>query len=264
MLTFRSLISALRQLNLPDAAPVIAHASLSAFGEVQGGAETLLGALLTGFHAWMMPAFTYKTMLVPETGPAHNAMRYGSGKDANRMAEFYHPDLPVDKLIGAVPEALRLHPKTRRSTHPILSFAGVNVDAALNAQSLSEPLAPLGVLADHAGWVLLLGVDHTVNTSIHFAERLAGRRQFTRWALTPQGVAECPGFPGCSSGFSALEPRLQPFTRVVQAGSAHICAVPLDALIRAVRTALAEDPLALLCEQADCERCQELRLPHAN
>ena len=63
-------------------------------------------------------------------------------------------------------------------------------------QTLAEPLAPIGALAQRGGWVLLLGVNQTVNTSLHYAERLAGRPQFTRWALTYEGVRECPQFPG--------------------------------------------------------------------
>jgi aminoglycoside 3-N-acetyltransferase len=39
--------------------PVIVHASLSAFGQIQGGAETLISALLAIFDSVVMPAFTY-------------------------------------------------------------------------------------------------------------------------------------------------------------------------------------------------------------
>ena len=208
MLTFRDLYTALRKLDLDRAHPVIAHASLSAFGEVNGGADTVLGALLSVSNSVTMPTFTFKTMLIPEVGPENNASRYGSGKDLNRMAEFFTPDMPVDPLMGAVPEALRCHPKAHRSSHPILSFAGINADRQLELQTLKEPLAPIHALREGDGWVILLGVDHTVNTSIHYGEQVAGRKQFTRWALTPQGVVECPRFPTCSLGFSAIEPRL--------------------------------------------------------
>ena len=45
MLTFRDLLTALRKLDLDRARPVIAHGSLSSFGQVNGGADTILGAL---------------------------------------------------------------------------------------------------------------------------------------------------------------------------------------------------------------------------
>lgn len=259
MLTFRDFSSALRKLEIPRTSPVIAHASLSAFGEVHGGAETVLGALLMAYDTLVMPAFTYKTMITPEAGPAENGLVYGSARDANLMAEFFTPEMPADRLMGAVPEALRRHPKARRSGHPILSFAGVNADAALDAQTCAEPLTPIHVLKNDGGWVLLLGVDHTCNTSIHYAEWMAGRKQFVRWALTPQGIVECGGFPGCSQGFEAIAPRLEGKVRRVEVGQALIKAVSLGDLVAAVQAALEEDPLALLCARADCERCNAVR-----
>ncbi len=257
--SFRILVGALRDLGVERGRPVIAHASLSAFGKVNGGAETLLGALLASFGRVLMPAFTYKTMLVPEAGPPDNALDYGSGRDMNRMAEFFHPDMPADRLMGAVAEALRRSPLAQRSMHPILSFAGIGVETELESQSLTEPLAPIGRLHEAGGWVVLLGVDHTVNTSIHYAERLAGREGFVRWALTPEGVVECPGFPGCSQGFQAIESDLEGVTRRAAAGATVIRAVALSELVERTVSRLTSDPLALLCTSDSCPRCQAVR-----
>jgi len=259
MTSFRDFYNGLRKLEIDPSHPVIAHASLSAFGEVHGGAETALGALLGAFHTLVMPAFTYKTMLIPEVGPENNACTYGSGKDTNQMAEFFRPDMPADRLMGILAETLRTRAGAQRSTHPILSFAGINADQILEAQTLVDPLAPVGALRAAQGWVLLLGVDHTVNTSIHYAERLAGRKQFIRWALTPQGIIECPGFPGCSSGFQAITTRLGQVTRVVQIGPGIIQAIPLENLVEIVCRWIEEDPQALLCGREDCERCNAVR-----
>jgi len=259
MLTFRDLFTALRKLDLDRAHPVIAHGSLSSFGEVNGGADTVLGALLSISNSVLMPTFTFKTMLIPEVGPENNAIRYGSGKDLNRMAEFFTPDMPVDSLMGTIPEAMRLHPKAHRSMHPILSFGGINADQELEKQTLGEPLAPIHALREAEGWVILLGVDHTVNTSIHYGELLAGRKQFVRWALTPEGVKECPHFPGCSNGFNAITPSLDKVIRRVQVGSSLIQSVPIAALVETVLAMLQQDPLALLCEKPDCERCNAVR-----
>jgi aminoglycoside 3-N-acetyltransferase len=109
------------------------------------------------------------------------------------------------------------------------------------------------------GWVLLLGVDQTVNTSIHYGEILAGRKQFVRWSLTPKGVVACPGFPGCSDGFSALSPHLTDSVRKVEVGEAVIQAIPLEKLVDSVCAMIKDAPLALLCEREDCERCNAVR-----
>ncbi|MBU4225801.1 MAG: AAC(3) family N-acetyltransferase [Chloroflexi bacterium] len=256
------LLVGLRSLKL-DGKPVIAHASLSAFGQVLGGSETLVSALLAVFDSVVMPAFTYKTMIIPPSGPEYNAIPYDSGSDANRMAEFFDPKMPADPLMGILAEALRKHPNARRSTHPILSFAGVDARTALAAQTLSEPFATIDALVKKDGWVLLLGVNQTVNTSIHYAEKLAGRKQFTRWALTPRGVRACPGFPGCSAGFQSIAPDIERYARQARVGEATVQAVPLKRLVRVVVERIKSDPLALLCQREDCERCNAIRIHHA-
>lgn len=240
-------------------APVVVHASLKSFGEVEGGAETVVAALLEAFETVLVPAFTYKTMITPRIGPPDNGITYGSRQDGNRMAEFFDPAMPVDPLIGLIPETLRRHRRARRSGHPILSFAGVAAEAFLTAQTRAEPLAPLVEVHKADGWILLLGVDHTVNTSIHAAERMAGRQTFVRWALTSEGVVECPNFPGCSAGFQAIAPDVEKYTRRAQIGAALVQALPARMLFRAVIQRIQADPLALLCQQEDCERCQQIR-----
>lgn len=219
----------------------------------------MLGALLSICSGLMMPTFTYKTMVTPEVGPDNNGVRYGSGKDTNQMSEFFYAKMPADRLMGKVAESLRQHPRARRSSHPILSFSGIDVDDAIDAQSLDDPLAPIGKLLEAGGYVLMAGVDHTTNTSIHYAEKLAGRKRFVRWALTPQGVVTCPGFPGSSEGFEQINADLELETSQVMVGSARVRAVPLDVLIKTALDLIAKDPLALLPEESSDERVHAVR-----
>jgi aminoglycoside 3-N-acetyltransferase len=258
MLTLDQLRTGFETFGLKDK-PVIAHASLKSFGYVQGGAEALIVALLDSVGALVMTAHTYKTMVTPLAGPKNNGMAYGEEQDLNRMAEFFTPDMPVDPLMGAVPEILRHRRDAQRSMHPILSFVGVNAEQALASQTLDEPLAPIRALAEQGGWILLLGVDHTVSTSIHYAEKLAGRRQFLRWALTEEGVIPCPGFPGCSMGFRALESEAALFAMKANVGEALVQAVPMVHLFNLVVKKIKENPHALLCQQDDCARCNAIR-----
>jgi aminoglycoside 3-N-acetyltransferase len=256
--SFSDLKTGLAKLGLADHL-VIAHASLKAFGPIEGGADTMVNALIDSIRGVIMPAFTYKTMLNPDVGPPGNGMTYGSETDLNKMAESFDPDMPADKTMGVLPEFLRKHPKAKRSSHPIQSFAGVNADAILNTQTIYNPLAPIGALADQDGWILLLGVDHTVNTSIHYAEKLGGRLQFIRWALVQDRVVECPGFPGDSEGFNAIEPLVEKYTRRFEIGNALVQAVHLKSLIKVVVDQLKTNPFALLCDRPDCERCNAVR-----
>lgn len=240
--------------------PVIVHASLKKFGNLDGGPKTVIQALLTSSSSIVMPAFTYKTMVTPEVGPPNNGLTYGSGKDHNKMAEPFNHAMPPDKMMGILPAALLRERLAMRTSHPILSFGGIQADDILLTQSLFDPLAPIGALAEKGGWVVLINVDHTVNTSIHYAEKLAGRGQFVRWALTPGRIVECPGFPGDSSGFNAIEEHLLPHTRRVDMDAgAFIQAVPLKRLLDVTVELIKKDPLALLCQREDCERCNAVR-----
>ena len=218
-----------------------------------------MDALLFAFRRVMVPTFTYQTMIIPENGPENNGLDYTRGRDSNRMAQYWSAEMPADKLMGVIPEALRMHRKSARSMHPILSFSGVGVSDLLTVQRIDAPFVPLAELAEQGGWVLLLGVDHAVNTSLHVAEALADRKTFTRWALTPEGVQVCPNFPGCSNGFVELEDTLAPITRQVRIGDAPIRALPAkDMLLRAKR-AFKEQPPGYLCKRMDCGRCDAVR-----
>lgn len=259
MFSYRDLIQTFRALDLGAHSRVIVHASMDSFGPVAGGAETIAGALVSTCELVLAPSFTFSTMVTPSIGPADNAIEYGSGVEQNSTAVVFDPQMSTDSAMGVFAEKLRSHPKATRSNHPILSFTGVDADAALETQSVETPWAPIQWLADFDGDVLLLGVDHTHNISLHYAELKAGRRQFVRWALTRQGVVECPGFPGCAQGFQAIAPRLDGVARKTTLGEAVIEAIPVRDLVHIAIGWIREDPRALLCDQLGCERCAAVR-----
>jgi aminoglycoside 3-N-acetyltransferase len=258
MLTFSQLRSAFEALDLADK-PVVVHAALKKFGEIEGGAETVLQALLATTGRLVVPTFTYMSMVTPEVGPPNNGIRYGSDKDNNKRAEPFHMQMPPDKMMGILPRVALQQEDSIRTAHPILSFGGFGVDEILITQTLYEPLAPIAALAERDGWVMLINVGHDVNTSIHYGEKLAGRRQFLRWAMVHDHIVECPGFPGDSTGFNAIEDHLKPDTRCVTVGEGFVQAVSLKRLFAAVQELIKQNPLALLCQRNDCERCNAVR-----
>jgi aminoglycoside 3-N-acetyltransferase len=258
MLDYTDLKFAFEDLDLADK-PVIAHASLRPFGYIKSGVDAILRAMLSSFKSVMMPAFTYKTMVTPEVGPPNNGIIYGSEKDLNKMAQPFKLNMRVDPMIGILAETLQVRPFATRTEHPILSFTGIRADEFLITQTLANPLAPIGALANADGWIVLINVDHSVNTSIHYAEKLAGRKQFIRWAIMGNRIVECPGFPGDSSGFNAIAEHLKADTRRMEIGAGYVQAVSLKCLFETVQELIKKDPLALLCQRSDCERCNAVR-----
>jgi aminoglycoside 3-N-acetyltransferase len=259
-LSYREWAEELRALGLtPDVrANVIAHVSLEAFGEVQGGAHALLGGLLTCVETLVMPAFTFQTMVVPEYGPPDNGIVYGQATERNAQAVPFHYELPVHASLGKAPEVLRTDNQTLRSVHPALSFVaqGRYAYQVLDTQTATNPFGPVEWLEFNNGFVLLMGVGQRQNVSLHLAAQRAGRQGFVRWALTPEDVIELPGFPGCSDGFGAIASHLRPITRRRDIGLAAVQLIPLREMLAIAEGLIANDPYALLCQRATCERCR--------
>lgn len=259
MPTYRDVIHAFRQLDLGSHSRLMIHAASSALPPIPGSAETIVGALVSTCDTVIAPAFTFRSMIVPAVGPEDNALEYGQSDVENLEAEIYSADMPADEGPGSIPEVLRMHPGALRSMHPLLSFVGVNAMDALQTQSIEQPWAPIAWLGEYDADVLLLGVDHTANMSLHYAEMKAGRRQFIRWALTGRGVIVCSSFPGCSDGFQAITSRLEGIRRTAMLGEMQIEAIPLRDMVNVATGWIHEDPRALLCDRLGCPRCATVR-----
>jgi aminoglycoside 3-N-acetyltransferase len=259
MIGYRDLIHALDDLGLTSTSRVIMHSSREVLDSFQGGSETLIGALMTNIELLITPAFTPQTMVIPPTGPQENAIEYGSEQAANLEAEFFHADLPADPKFGSLPRVVMDHEAGGRTNHPVLSFAGVHSEEVFNKQTLDEPFGPIEWLAEFDGDVLLVGVDHRSNSSSQYAEQLAGRKRFIRWALMPDGVQVCENMPGCSDGFEAIRPRLDGILSVTDLDSIRLELIPVRDLVHLVAAWIREDPRALLCGRSDCQYCPEIR-----
>ena len=259
MISYRELVKAFNQVELDSHSRVIAHVSLDPVGAVQGGAETVIGAVRSVVETLVMPAFTHRTLVIPPVGPANNAVEYGSFEQENLDAQVFDRDLPVDPDLGPAAEAFRRLDGIARSPHPILSFCAQNAAEALEMQTLDHPLGPVEWLAEYDADVLLIGADHRSNFSLHWAEQLAGRKTFMRWALTRAGVVECTNMPGCSEGFNLIVGKLQGVARRVQIGQGRIEAVALRDLLHIATNWIKEDPRALLCERTGCPHCAAVR-----
>jgi aminoglycoside 3-N-acetyltransferase len=259
MIGYRDLDKGFSDLGLNQRTPVIVHVSNENFETIRGGVETLVGALTAHTYAMVTPAFTYRTMLIPEKGPEKNGISYGSGRQANEMVEAFSLDMPPDENLGNFPVVFSRLPGVIRSRHPILSFYGVNAGEYLDAQTVYDPLAIVHALMSNDGIAVLINVEQTANTSIHVGEQLARRKSFIRWALSYNGMVECPNFPGCSSGFNGINTAIDPFCGKLQLAGLDIKAIPLRDLINTTKTMVEQDPQALLCQRTDCERCACIR-----
>jgi aminoglycoside 3-N-acetyltransferase len=256
------LADGLHQLGLGRASEVIVHSSLSSFGYVDGGAEAVCAALTEVCGTVLMPAGSWDLTGIPAPPGLvrpHNAYwNADSWPDFdNRLSQAtsFRAELPVDRWLGKIPETFRQTCSPFRTEHPLFSYqaAGPAAERLLAAQRPDWPLGPLEALD---GDVLLVGVTHTSNTTIHLAEQHLGRSRFYRYAKSADGLwIELPNIPGESHQFDTVEPVLRPATKEVRVGQARIRRIPKQAVLAATRQLVEADPAALLCTDDPACRC---------
>lgn len=152
--------SDLHALGLPAGSTVMVHSSLRAFGQVPGGAETVIDALretLGDNGTLLMPALSYEN--VTRTQPVFDVCRTPS-------------------CVGAIPETFRLRAGVRRSLHPTHSVCALGrlADELLDGHEQDDTPcgahSPFHRLPDVDGFILMLGCGLLPNTSMHAVEEL--------------------------------------------------------------------------------------------
>lgn len=200
--TVGSLTDDLRRLGLAGGDVVLVHTSLSSLGWVCGGTVAVVQALLETVGA-------DGTVVVPtHTGDLSDPARWGDPPVPPSWWETIRESMPPfraatspSRAMGAVAEVLRTWPGALRSDHPQLSFAALGPAAGriTDDHQLADGLgegSPLARLYDLDALVLLLGVDHDRNTSLHLGQyragtfarteqagpvSVAGERRWARW-----------------------------------------------------------------------------------
>ncbi len=102
--------------------------------------------------------------------------------DPVRVGDALFDPATTPTTMGAIPEAFRSYPGTRRSLHPLVSvcangFQAVEITAQHSLEFCEGRGTPFEKLYDLDADTLLLGVGFNRCTSLHFAESLVpGRR----------------------------------------------------------------------------------------
>lgn len=245
---------------------VCIHASLRSFGHVAGGAPTVVQTFLHAGCTVLVPTFSYTFALAPPPTlqVARNGWSYGHhyGPRAEK-GEIYTPMArEIDADMGAIPVAVLQMPNSVRGDHPLNSFSAVGPQAAtLTAgQKPLDVYAPLRALVEAEGFVLLMGVTLDRMTLLHYAEQVAGRVAFRRWANDAHGAPQMVEAGGCSDGFEQLAPFVLPWQRELSVGKSRWQRFAAAPALHAAATVIRENPHITHCGSADCERCRDAML----
>jgi aminoglycoside 3-N-acetyltransferase len=251
VVTQQDIVAGLRDLGLSQGSIVLAHSSLSSFGHVEGGAETVIDALLEAVGP-------QGTVLVP-TLTGSEALNAGN-------PPTYDP-VSTACWTGRIPETFRHLPQAVRSLHPTHSVAAIGARAveltAKHEHSITPcgPDSPYGRLADAGGAILLLGVGHHANTTFHLVEELVGVPYHMQPGLVAAqivegGVARTIHLMihryGPARNFGRMEPlfRERGIQRDRQIGDAHVRLIDARRMVAVTSQALRQDPAILLAQDA--------------
>ena len=191
-ITKQSLIHDFQALGLSPGQTVLVHSSMSKIGWITGGAHTVILALLDVLGdkgTLMMPTHTAQN-----TDPAnwrHPPVPESWWQIIRDNRPAYDPHMTQTREMGAIPELFRTMPGVKRSDHPVGSFAAIGANAdylTADHHSLEQMFGegtPIGKLYELDGYVLLLGVGHGNNTSLHLAEY---RANFPAKKTIPEGT----------------------------------------------------------------------------
>jgi aminoglycoside N3'-acetyltransferase len=147
----------LRELGVQAGDVLLAHTSYRAVRPVDGGPPGLIAALREA------------------VGPAGTVVMPAWGDDDE--TPFDPATTPVAKDLGVTADLFRRQPDVRRSAHNFAFAAAGPHASAIVGDALPlpphQPESPVGRVHDLDGKVLLLGVGHDSNTTLHLAEVLA-------------------------------------------------------------------------------------------
>ncbi len=249
-LTKQSLIKSFQQLGILPGTSLVVHSAYRNIGNVEGGADTVIDALLECIGKdglLVVPTFTYNN-------------------------EVFDPSSTPSRT-GIITELLRNRTDSVRSLHPTHSVAAIGKDAekVCEGHHLVPGLgldSPLDRVAQSGGGVLLLGVGHANNSTIHVGEAYALAPYATipfnpDWPTRIQVTGATPlevevyDPPGCSRAFGVIEDSLRRRGAVRDAliGNALVQWMPGQEVIDCTTDLLYGDFTALLCSDPSCYRC---------
>lgn len=151
------MVHQLRALGLEPGSVVLVHSSYRALRPVDGGPQGVIDAVMSA------------------VGPMGTVVMPSWPGDDDRPFE---PNAPSAPDLGVIADTFWRHPGALRTDHPF-TFAALGPHAR---HITSDPLpipphrleSPVGRVWELDGQILLLGVGHDSNTTIHLAEVLGG------------------------------------------------------------------------------------------
>lgn len=260
MLTKDDIVGQLGSLDIANKV-VCLHSSFRSFGDVQGGPKTIIDAFLESGCTLVCPTFFYLAQTYPaRTNYLSNGIEYESVPEM-RSVNYTGAPSQIEPSMGVIPKMLLGIEHTTRTKHPTNSFAIAGKDKAL----LLANQSPLNVYSSYKAIysenlpavVILAGVDFEACTPIHYAEELAGKGLFRRWAVQNGQVVEVEE-GSCSDGFENLRPYVSKIEGEIEIGDSLVRVYDFHRLVDTIAEVIVCDPSVTHCGIENCHRCNDM------
>ena len=239
---------------------VCIHSSLKSFGHVQGGANAIISAFLEKGCTLLAPSFTYDFQIPPLEDIEQNArMDEDEFEPSGRIYTSDINDIVSD--MGAIPRAMLNTAGRHRGIHPTNSFValGPGAKGLAGCQTPENVYAPFQMMMDKRGYIVMMGVDLTKMTAIHYSEQLSGRELFVRWALDLSGEPVRMREGGCSEGFNNLSASVAGLEKQIVAGNSLWRIFPIYETVRTCADAIKQDAGITHCIDNNCNYCSAMQ-----
>ncbi len=240
--------------------PVCIHSSMRSF-DPRLSTTDLISAFLDSGCTLLVPTFSYffEINAPAQDQPARNGMDYSRRLESSeRIYDQNQNALSVEDM-GTFSAAVLDCSGRVRGNHPLNSFTALGhlANELISGQGWEDVYAPLRSLAELGGKLLLMGTDLTSLTFIHYAEMLAGRDLFIRWAWDANHQSARARTGSCSRAFNQLAPALAPFSIELPFQNSLWQVFPTESSLGALKGSIARDPEITHCADNRCLRCQD-------
>lgn len=271
-ITKDDIVKALRNMGIKEGDFLLIHSSLSAFGFIGGGEETVIEAFKEAVGetgTFLFPALIFCFANIG--GP--NTIEYYRAFDVNDLNSIWTGSLP--RYI------LREHPEAVRSRHITHCWCGIG---ALAAEACAEQApydpptgatSPLNFALKHNGKILHFGNTIGSTTFLHFLEEQLSMPGLADTLCMVKGVDGIPypvcvprNLPGCRDFYQADKNKIKFFIEAEKRGLeikqgklglGTMLLMDMQELYKIGLELCEADPFILIHDEGKCASCDSLR-----
>lgn len=256
MVSKDEIVYSLKLMDIKKGDILLVHSSLSSIGYVDGGADSVIDALLEA---------------VGEEGTVVMSTLTG----------WFEPFdcSTTPSAVGKISEKFRRRENAKRSLHPVHSVTAVGKQAEYitsgheNCETGCGKGTPYLKILELGGKVVLLGVDMDRNTVMHSLEEEVNSVYLRTLDIPAPTYMEgyrdkkftLRKFPPGHRDFIGITPLLRERDALIEGkiGDAVVKVIEFKKLFEIGLAALEKDPMLFMCHNENCNSCHWSRLLHA-